>query len=100
MNTGYEYAPEVIADARAWIADVVSDPEAVEDAPVADILAFVAANYEGGIGAFVRDGMYPEAAEHYADVMAGTADRYAAAGYGVIAAHLRDAARAQGRYTY
>ena len=48
--------PELVADARAWTEDVVSNPEDVEDASDADVIAFVRRNYSGGWIAFVRDG--------------------------------------------
>jgi hypothetical protein len=49
------YPADVVADARAWSADVVADPEAVEDAADADVMAYVARNYCGGIGGFMQD---------------------------------------------
>lgn len=50
-----DYAPEVVADARAWCADVVADPEAVEDAADAQVMRFVARNYCGGVAGFLHD---------------------------------------------
>ena len=52
------YSARVIEDARYWIEDVVSNPEDVEDGTDDEVLAFVARHYEGGLPAFVRDGMY------------------------------------------
>jgi hypothetical protein len=49
------YAPELVADARAWIADVVGNPDDVDDASDDEIVLFVRRNYDGGWGAFVRD---------------------------------------------
>jgi hypothetical protein len=66
------YVPFVLADeARAWIEDVVANPEDVEDATDAEVMDFVARRYEGGLVAFA-------------------ADVYADYGYGTLAATLRD----------
>jgi hypothetical protein len=50
-----DYAPEVVADARAWAEDVVANPEAVEDATDAEVMRFVALTYCGGVAAFLQD---------------------------------------------
>lgn len=50
-----DYAPEVVADARAWAEDVVADPEAVEDATDAEVMRFLARNYCGGVAGFLQD---------------------------------------------
>ena len=56
------YGWDVISDARAWIADVVGNPEDVEDASDDEIFRHVRRNYSGGWAAFVAD-MAPENAE-------------------------------------
>lgn len=63
METDAIYPPAMIEDARAWIEDVVGNPEDVEDATDADVLAFVRKHYDGSLGAFRRDGRYDEGAE-------------------------------------
>jgi hypothetical protein len=49
------YPADVVADARAWSADVVTDPEAVEDATDVEVMAYVARNYCGGVDGFLQD---------------------------------------------
>jgi hypothetical protein len=51
------YGPGVIAEARAWCEDVVHDPDAVEDGTDDDVVRFVARHYDGGIAAFLADGL-------------------------------------------
>lgn len=50
-----QWDPELVADARAWIADVVGNPEDVEDASDDEIVRHVRRNYSGGWDAFVAD---------------------------------------------
>lgn len=54
-----QWDPELVADARAWIEDVVENPEDVEDASDDEIVRHVRRNYSGGWAAFVAD-MAPE----------------------------------------
>lgn len=66
-----EYAPFVlIEEARAWVEDVVGNPEDVEDGSDAAVMDFVRRNYEGGVIAFA-------------------ASVYETYGYGTLAASLR-----------
>ena len=53
------YAPEVVQEARDWIAECVSNPEDVEDASDDECIQWVCRNYCGGWGAFFAD-MFPE----------------------------------------
>jgi hypothetical protein len=51
------YGPDVIAEARSWCEDVVADPDTVDEATDDDVLGFVARHYEGGVAAFLADGL-------------------------------------------
>ncbi len=53
------YPPELLQDAREWIADVVGNPEDVDDASDDECILWVRRNYSGGWSAFVAD-MHPE----------------------------------------
>jgi hypothetical protein len=53
------YGWDVIGAGREWIADVVSNPEDVDDADSEDVFRFIRRNYSGGWSAFVAD-MRPE----------------------------------------
>lgn len=63
METDAIYPAAMLADARDWVAECVSNPEDVEDATDADVLAFVRKHYDGSLGAFRRDGRYDEGTE-------------------------------------
>jgi len=49
------YSPDAVADARAWCADVVADPDAVDEASDDEVMTYVADHYGGGLGRFLDD---------------------------------------------
>jgi hypothetical protein len=53
----YHLTPQDVADARAWCADVVADSDTVDEATDDEVLTYVARRYEGGIAAFIADGV-------------------------------------------
>jgi hypothetical protein len=51
-------APEMLEEARGWLADCARDQEQAElvaEMPDAEIVTLIGRNYDGGVGAFVAD---------------------------------------------
>jgi len=43
------YTPDAVAACRAWCADVVADPDTVDEATDDEVMTYVADHYAGGL---------------------------------------------------
>lgn len=47
--------PDEITQARAWVRDVVANPDTVDDAPATDVIAYLDRQYATGWAGFLND---------------------------------------------
>ena len=43
------YTPDAVAAGRAWVEDVVADPDTVDEATDDEVMTYVAEHYAGGL---------------------------------------------------
>jgi hypothetical protein len=49
------YSPDAVAACRAWVEDVVSDPDTVDEASDDEVMTYVAEHYAGGLASAMSE---------------------------------------------